>query len=1551
MRAIATAFKVNQNPPPSQNRGSRRTARTAPRLVLVLTLVVMSPATITTSQEPERKGQSKESSDRTKTIEPALRLQLLSDARDALSENRYKEAHEIVRRMLTIDEADFGKQHFKTAETVGKLADIKIWLDDFQAALELRQRAVESSAQQYGLQSWQARDAELKVRLGSIRSGFDEPARRALTDADELHRQGWRQFEAGDVHNALETTTRCLEMYRRLTPGTTNNPIAYPPALQSSILLVQCLAELGRYEEAIASCHQTLEAAKLLYAEDEFPRGHPDLAECYCSLSSIMALVGDLSKAARAAEAAVKTCERLYPPENEPEGSLVTTMSLRILARSCRARGEIERSIRLVNESHRVLKDLFPVSELPDGNAHLAVSLEILGDIEVRDANFVAGLELFRQALAMRQGLYPANKFPRGHRRLASNTSRIGTVLELQGNFEDAEAHQERALAIYRKLHPLSEYPDGHADIAGQLASSSRLALRRGNLDRARKLASESLDMTRRVHAAATVHVHPDVVQRLLLLGRVLNQTREFSAARELYAEALPGAHRIFPASLFPDGHPLLFDCYNSLGTLAFRLGDYSQSEQNLYRAVQIAKKNSRAVSPPKAAVAIQNLATCLSMQRHFSRARELFAEALSIYRQIYPTGRYPTGHALLANTLMNLGVTLSQIGESQSAARHFREAATMLQQLFPPDKYPRGHQLLFPALVNLATEMARLGDYSKSRVCLELALDAGRRLYPKDTYPNGRPEFFIALSNMALICDRGGAYRQAYDHSRQSLEMCTRLYSDNEYPNGHPTLATRLHNTGTYAMSIGKFSEARSYLGKALAMRRRLFTSDDHPTGHPHIASSLQLLAVACLEDGARELAELHLDEAIRILSNLDPDSDEASIGLALCSKTSGQIAMKRNNWGAAAKHFEGAVGALSHTNPEVRFLGGHLVVADLLTFLAKAYHGTGRLEDARAVLTRAATINQHAAAEYLPFVSEADAMSFLRVQPRVRNRLLSVSLLLDEPASDVYRYVWWGRGAIQRATTNRRQHLASTSDEQTKLEYQDLLDQRREIAQLMLVRADSDVEAARKRRDHLDGLTKTTERLERQIADRMPSLELRSSAQQQEPIAALTKLLPPGTVFVDIRRYSRQQVHTSESGVIEEYSTRQYVAFVVRPRQSVVRVELGEAKPTDDAVELWRQQITDASNPPPESGPAQHLSRTIWKPIEQVVPVGTTTVLICTDGPLTAIPWSALPGSEPGSVLLQQYAFVNVPYGDHLLETLQYPAEANHPGPLLLIGDVDYDSPGDNSARSDQIALRAPPVKGARLEWPRLPGTANEAAGVAKILSAQSVKSLLGTEATTGAVLRELASAERAHFATHGFFADAEFRSIFQLDPELFEDRAVTDFSERTRVASRNPMSLSGLVLTGANLPRKTNDLGLPIGDGGILAAEVIGGLQLPNLDLVTLSACDTGLGDLAGGEGVLGLQRAFHIAGAKTVVASLWKVDDVTTQQLMLTFYENLYQRRMTKLDALRDAQLQFVRGTHTAKGERGLIRVPNGSAESPATSAPRLWAAWTLSGDWR
>ncbi len=284
--------------------------------------------------------------------------------------------------------------------------------------------------------------------------------------------------------------------------------------------------------------------------------------------------------------------------------------------------------------------------------------------------------------------------------------------------------------------------------------------------------------------------------------------------------------------------------------------------------------------------------------------------------------------------------------------------------------------------------------------------------------------------------------------------------------------------------------------------------------------------------------------------------------------------------------------------------------------------------------------------------------------------------------------------------------------------------------------------------------------------------------------------------------------------------------------------------------------------------------------------------------------------------------------------------------------------DGPSTGGQPESPGLVRSAEARGRNRRWAALPGTAREldrlvalAGGLAR---PPEVRVRRGRDAGTGEILRELPRARRAHLATHGFFASPRSEPRRHLLGDGLFDFG--DFGERRGVGARNPLVQSGLVLAGANVLPTT---GLH-DDGGILTAEAVAGLDLSRLELAVLSACDTGLGEAVKGEGVFGLQRAFHLAGCKNVVASLWKLDDDATAALMALFYRNLWVEKMSPLEALRQAQLTIYRSPDAipklAKrrgvdfAERDLPEVTAKPVKGKRAHAS-LWAAFVLSGTGR
>ena len=339
--------------------------------------------------------------------------------------------------------------------------------------------------------------------------------------------------------------------------------------------------------------------------------------------------------------------------------------------------------------------------------------------------------------------------------------------------------------------------------------------------------------------------------------------------------------------------------------------------------------------------------------------------------------------------------------------------------------------------------------------------------------------------------------------------------------------------------------------------------------------------------------------------------------------------------------------------------------------------------------------------------------------------------------------------------------------------------------------------------------------------------------------------------------------------------------------------------------------------------------LSASFWERLRPFV-TGARTVLVAPDRSNMSL--AVLPGRQPGSYLIEDVAIGYVTSGRQVVEIFSEPARNDGHG-LLAVGGVDYTAePGASTTRllaqADLPGLSAEDRAG----FTFLAGTLVESRRCEQlfrqVFPAEPVTLLEGAAAQEGRLKQELTRRYRyLHLATHGFFASPERINSLQLKvqpaasgPAAAPQPGQTPWSEDLSWLE------SGVVLAGAGRTPQ------PVATGqedGILSAEEVAALDLRGTELVTLSACDTARGRIAQGQGVLGLQQAFAAAGARTLVTTLWPVDDVTTVILMDEFYQNLWQKKLPKLEALRQAQLTVLK-------QPELVRRPARSSRPSSSS---------------
>ena len=620
-----------------------------------------------------------------------------------------------------------------------------------------------------------------------------------------------------------------------------------------------------------------------------------------------------------------------------------------------------------------------------------------------------------------------------------------------------------------------------------------------------------------------------------------------------------------------------------------------------------------------------------------------------------------------------------------------------------------------------------------------------------------------------------------------------------------------------------------------------------------------------------------------------------------------------------------------------------------------------TDRWAEATGSFRRVRRILRRHNVRQLPALSAHEQLLYLRTTDQARLHSAFSLALAHHSASDIVassaEWVVNAKGVAQEALSERERLALVVDNPKIGRIARQLQSIRARLASLTI----SPPLVADKQegyRAELDRLTQQERELSKQIA------RSRGEQERDDPwveLAEVRKALAVHEVLIEIARFSVFDFKAVKQE--PRWQPARYAAWVIPAEgQGDVRLlDLGQAEEIDKAVADLRdvlaeapRAIRDFGEPDADEELQQSLAgvaKLVLYPLLVAIEpthapspqpssadgIGNEAeparhLILSPDGSLWLVPWAAL-ALEDGNYAIEGHRISYLVSGRDLV--LRTDRELPTTAPLVL-ADPDYGlkpeemltttarlaSQGDLAKRGTQRS-----ATGVSTRWPRLEGTAAEARVIQPRLQeyCQAEPRLyLADEALEG-VFKAVKSPRVVVLSTHGFFLpDQEFLPDERLG--IADDKRPALTTEGMPL--ENPLLRCGLVLAGANTRvDRTNETA----DDGILTGLEIVGTDLRGTELVVLSACETGLGEVHNGEGVAGLRQAFQLAGARSVVASLWQVDDQSTARLMADFFTNLAAGQ-AKAEALRGAQLAMIR----SRRER------NGAAH------PYFWAAFTLTG---
>jgi tetratricopeptide (TPR) repeat protein/CHAT domain-containing protein len=1042
-------------------------------------------------------------------------------------------------------------------------------------------------------------------------------------------------------------------------------------------------------------------------------------------------------------------------------------------------------------------------------------------------------------------------------------------------------------------------------------------------------------DQRRATDAAGERTGERDAAWATARLGELSDPVAELQAQGK-YQIAIPLAREAvaFAEKHLGHDHPQTATCINNLGFLLHAAGDYAGARPYYERALEI---NRRVLGDnhPETATSLNNLGFLLHTVGDYAGARPYYRQALEIRKNVLGLD-----HPDTAASLNNVGGLISSGGDHAGARPYYEKALEINRRVLGNE-----HPTTAKSLDNLASLLEKAGDYAGALAHYEQALGINRRVLGE-----GHPDTATCLSKRGELLYTMGDYAGAGPCFEQALEIRKSALGLE-----HPATATSLNNLGFLRQRIGDYAGARPCFEQALEIRRRVFGED-----HPRTATSLNSLGALLSATGDYTGAAAYHTRALEINRRA---SGGEHVGTAVSLNNMGALLSARGDHAGARPYFEQALEITEKVLGE-----DHPDTAACLNSLGCLYVCLGLGSDAWHLTLRAAQTDDRMIGRVFSVGSEAQRRVFLDTLRGNLAALLSVvtSHLAHSPEvlSAALDVLLKRKALGVEALAAQRDAILSGRHPRLGEQLKELSTLRTQVTQKSLAGPGPEgpeahtrfLSESAARRDHLEA------ELARQIPEMRLDQRLRAADRRAVALA-----LGEGVVLVEFVRFREFDFRAVPARGESHWKPARYLAFVLRAGvPDVEMVDLGEADPIDLLIADFRDAVG--------TSPAERLDRDMTRRVgspttpvdgvgallraavfDKLVPAldGGTRLLLSPDGQLARLPFAVLP-THDGRLLADDY---HISYIGSGRDVLRFSTPLARSQPALVVCDPDFDL-GSETESIAPIGRSSRDLRSGLTGVKRLPGTRSEGRTVGELLGVDPWYGAAGLKKS----LLACQSPRVLHLATHGFFLEDQDET---LDRELW--RRLLDGGGQLRADVReNPLLRSGLVLAGVNTFLHGGKLPEDA-DNGLLTALDVTGMDLLGTELVVLSACQTGEGDVQVGEGVIGLQRAFTIAGARTLVMSLWGVDDVTTYVLMVRLYRQLLAGG-SKADALREAQ-NFVRDVtvrelrsdwlipevidHLAAGNpdarADLLSLVNRPDDDRPFADPYYWGAFILQGD--
>ncbi len=874
----------------------------------------------------------------------------------------------------------------------------------------------------------------------------------------------------------------------------------------------------------------------------------------------------------------------------------------------------------------------------------------------------------------------------------------------------------------------------------------------------------------------------------------------------------------------------------------------FNEAEQLYLNTIQFAEENGLGKSVTNATTYSGLSLLYLDMFNQI-KALQTFEKAENIFKSANDTlGRE------FAIFLMNYGTVLAEVYRFDEALNKLFRSKTLHQKLYGKDA-PEYAGILN----NIGYVYAQLGKNAEAEQYYTTALEI-KKMNKRTRFDS----YLASINNLFYFYHSAGRD----DKAKEMLAELEKGIKDSNMQDDIKRI-TYAQNIASYYMYHKNYDKATSYFNEALSHLNRIYRTENIETGSVYIS-----LAFICLEKKDYDC----ISENVNKISNIFTKTADTNLSDSYwLMRNLGILLINTKQYKEAESVFTEA-----KKFAEQGYVKGDALVSDIYLNLSIAQSGQKNIKPAIENLKKFLEMKYAFIEEHFSYMTEKEKMQFLdKTEELLKNLyVMFTDYAADYPeiVEEVLNFRIRIKGILLNNISKIKNLILERKDSGLLEQYEKIKLNREQISKLMTLDKETFPEA----QQDAALLYAETDKLEKNLSAKLSGINV--SGNKNLTWQELQKLLTPNEYLIETIR-TKMMYNNNKEGV--NYS---FIIVSHKGKPQLISIDKSDSW-EDITLEKYRKSIDEMKDNP-------DLTVDLFGKILQYI--GTNKVVYFSpDGIYTQINLNTLYSESDKKYLIEK---INLHYINNLQEFEKIKkTAAKKIESAVLVGNPDFSydlSKLNNTIDNNAPLLATRNAYGFKLD--QLPGTMQEVNEIGKLMKENNIQvSVLTGDKAHEKAIKEIKNPDILHIATHGFFM------------EDFPEENLEALSQVENVYYRNPMVRSGLFFSGANntYTLNTNSIKNDVYfEDGMLTAYEAMNLSLDKTQLVVLSACQTGLGKVRNGEGVYGLQRAFKLAGAKSLIMSLWPVSDDATMELMITFYKN-YLSGKNMHESFHRAQLQL------------------------------------------